>query len=295
VTARPSPETLRLANGVVELHVPMAYGPRVTHYGFAGGPNVFGEAAGAERETPHGTWRAYGGHRLWAAPERFPETYTIDEGAPRIESSARRAVLRRAHDPLTGLAASIELELERDGTGVVVRHALANEGPAPCRLAPWGLTVVRPGGVALIPNPRYRSQREALLPARTLAVWSYTDLSDPRFGFGPAFVRLRCDPARTAPAKIGVACERGWFAYLAERTAFVVRTLYDAAAEYPDRGCSVEVYTEGSFCEVETLAPLVTLLPGETAHHAERWSLLGELAADDDASLARALAKHLGE
>ena len=295
MTARPSPETLQLTNGVVELRVPAAYGPRVTYYGFAGGSNVFGEAPGAERETPHGVWRAYGGHRLWAAPERFPETYTLDDEPPQIEWSERRAVLRRARDPRTGLAASIALELDAHGTGVVVRHALANEGAAPCRLAPWGLTVVRPGGVALIPNPRYRSQREALLPARTLAVWSYTDLSDPRFAFGPAFARLRCDPARPAPAKIGVACERGWFAYLAERTAFVVRTLYDAAAEYPDRGCSVEVYTEGSFCEVETLAPLVTLAPGETAHHEERWSLLGDIATDDDASLARVLSEHAGE
>jgi hypothetical protein len=289
VTAPPSPD-LRLTNGEVELRVPRAYGPRVTHYGLAGGPNVFGDGAGVTRETPRGLWRAYGGHRLWAAPESFPETYTIDDAPPQIDSPFDlRAVLRRARDPLTGLVTRMEIELAPRGTEVVVTHVLANEGDAPRRLAPWALTVVRGGGCALIPNAEFRPQPEALLPARTLGLWSYTDLSDPRFAFGPRFLRLRCDPARPAPTKIGVACERGWFAYVVERTAFVVRTLYDASAEYPDRGCSVEVYTEGGFCEVETLGPLVTLAPGASARHVERWSLHANLDADDDGALAELL------
>lgn len=295
MTAPQSPESVRLTNGVVEVRVPVAFGPRVSHYGFAGGPNVFADAPHAQRETPHGTWRAYGGHRLWAAPESFPETYTIDDQPPEIETSERRIVVRRARDPRTGLVASMDVELDPAGTGVAVVHTLENRSDGPQRLAPWGLTVVRPGGVALIPNPERRSQREALLPARTLSLWSYTDLSDSRFGFGPEFLLLRCDPSAPSPNKIGVACERGWFAYAAERTAFVVRTAYDPAGDYPDRGCSVEVYTEGEFCEVETLAPLTTLGPGEVARHSERWSLVGDLGADDDASLARILGKHVAE
>lgn len=295
MTAPPSPETYRLTNGVVEVRVPVAYGPRVSHYGFAGGPNVFGDAPDAQRETPHGTWRAYGGHRLWAAPESFPQTYTVDDQPPEIEASERRITVRRARDPQTGLVASIGITLEPAGTGVRVDHAIENQSGRPQRLAPWGLTVMRAGGVALIPNAERRSQREALLPARTMALWSYTDLSDPRFGGGPEFLRLRCDPARTTPTKIGVACERGWFAYVVERTAFVVRSDYDPGADYPDRGCCVEVYTEGAFCEVETLAPLTALAPGETARHTERWSLIADIDAADDASLARILGKHLAE
>ncbi|MEA2689488.1 MAG: hypothetical protein QOD51_2095 [Candidatus Eremiobacteraeota bacterium] len=295
MTAPPSPDTFRLTNGVVELHVPAAYGPRVSHYGFAGEPNVFGDAPDAQRETPHGTWRAYGGHRLWAAPESFPQTYTVDDRPPEIQSSERRIAVRRARDPQTGLIASIEIELEPSGTGAVVKHTLENQGAQPQRLAPWGLTVVRPGGVALIPNPERRSQREALLPARTMSLWSYTDLSDSRFALGPEFLRLRCDPARAAPNKIGVACERGWFAYLVDRTAFVVRTDFETAGEYPDRGCSVEIYTEGGFCEVETLAPLAVVPPGAGAHHTERWSLVADVDAQDDASLARILGKHVAE
>lgn|GEM_PF-5842510 len=77
-----------------------------------------------------------------------------------------------------------------------------------------------------------------------------------------------------------------------QRTAFVVHSTYDPAADYPDRGCSVEIHTAGAFCEVETRAPLVTLAPGESIRHTERWSLLANVTAGDDTSLARTLAEH---
>jgi hypothetical protein len=294
VTAPQPPDELLLANGVVEVRIPRTHGPRVTHYGFAGGPNLFGDGAGAARETPHGLWRAFGGHRLWAAPEVFPDTYTIDDEPPQISHGERRAVATQRRDPLTGLRKTIAVELEATGTGVTVTHTIANEGSAARTLAPWALTVAATGGAALIPNPVFAPQPEALLPARTLALWRYTDLADARFAFGPAFVRLRCDPNAPEPNKIGVANERGWFAYLLGRTAFVIRTSYDADGDYPDRGCSIEVYTQGGFCEVETLAPLSALAPGASVTHVERWSL-AEVSSDDDASLARDLGNHLAQ
>ncbi len=294
MTEPPSPDALRLTNGVVDVGIPTAHGPRIAHYGFTGGTNVLGDGAGVERATPRGLWRAYGGHRLWAAPEIFPDTYTIDDAPPQVEASERRAVVRRARDETTGLIASIEIELEPAGTGVTVRHAIANDGPAARRLAPWAITVAAPGGTAVIPQPHFAPQPQALLPARTMALWRYTDLSDARFAFGPAFLRLRCDASSPQPNKIGVACERGWFAYLTGGSAFVIEAAYDPAGEYPDRGCSVEVYTQGPFCEIETLGPLVTLAPGGVAHHVERWSLVA-VDATADASLAAVLGKHVGE
>lgn len=295
MSAAPSPDELRLTNGVVDLTIPTGYGPRIARYGFAGEPNVFGDAAGAERETPRGLWRAYGGHRLWAAPERFPDSYTIDDRPPEIERhDERRVTVHRARDPATGLRASLTVELAPTGTEVLVRHALLNDGGTRQRIAAWGITVVRSGGVAVIPNPEWRSQREALLPVRTLTLWRYTDLSDPRFAFGPRFVRLRCDAAHPAPSKIGVACERGWFAYVVDGTAFVIRAAYEPDAAYPDLGASVEVYTEGGFCEVETLGPLTTLGRGESVRHVTRWSLVRVADAADE-SLAALLGKHVGE
>jgi len=294
VSAPPSPDAV-VSNGVVEVRVPATHGPRIAHYGFVDGTNVLGDGAGVERDTPRGLWRAYGGHRLWAAPEIFPDTYTIDDAPPAIERTDRRIVARGPRDPLSGLTKSFTVEVADAGTEVTVRHAIANDGDEPRRFAPWALTVARPGGTALIPNPHFAPQPEALLPARTISVWRYTDFADGRFAFGPSFLRLRCEPGARDPNKIGVANERGWFAYAVDGVAFVLRAAYDANGEYPDRGCSVEVYSAGPFCELETLAPLVTVPPGGVAEHVERWSLVRDVDATDDASLARVLGKHVEE
>ena len=286
-----SPDTLRLSNSIAELRIPTTFGPRVMHYGFAGGPSVLA-ASVAHRETPHGTWRAYGGHRLWVAPERFPQTYTLDDAAPEIERRGERSVVvRRAVDPLTHLRVELGVTLAEASSEVLLEHVVRNEGDAPCEAAAWGITIVRPNGVAVIPNPRFAPQPDALLPVRTLALWRYTDLADGRFAAGPSFVRLRCDPARTAPTKIGVACERGWFAYVVDGTALVVRSARDAEARYPDFNSNVEIYTEGEFCEVETLGPLVSLQPGQALRHLARWTLV-RVSSDDDAALLDALSKH---
>ena len=294
MTAPPSPDAV-LDNGTVQVRVPTAYGPRITHYGFAGGVNVLGDGAGVERETPRGVWRARGGHRLWAAPEVFPDTYTLDDEPPRIERGERTVVVRGPRDATTGLTKSFSVELAPHGTDVIVRHTIANDGDVRRTLAPWGITVARTGGTAVIPNPHYAPQPDALLPARTMAVWRYTNFADGRFTFGESFVRLRCDPACGEPNKIGVACERGWFAYLVDGVAFVLRADYEPNGTYPDQGCSVEVYTQGPFCEIETLAPLRTVRPGEAAEHVERWSLIPDVVPSDDASLAKQLSEHVAE
>jgi hypothetical protein len=279
-----------LSNGTARLTIPCDHGPRIADYGFVDGPGIFGDGAGATRETPRGTWRAYEGHRVWAAPERFPETYTLDDRPPQIERRGDRgAVVRRARDDAVSLQSSIAVELDATGTGVVVQQTIENSGATTQRVAAWGITIVRPGGAALIPHPVRLSQRDALLPARTLAVWHYTELADARVAFGRRFTRMRCDPGNAAPNKLGAACERGWIAYVLDGVAFVVRAPYEIGAAYPDLGSSVEVYTEGPICEVETLGPLTTLRPGEHVRHTVRWSLV-RVPADDDETLA----EHLG-
>ncbi|MCL2741947.1 MAG: DUF4380 domain-containing protein, partial [Oscillospiraceae bacterium] len=44
---------------------------------------------------------------------------------------------------------------------------------------------------------------------------------------------------------------------------------------YPDFGSSFETYTDGDFLEMETLSPMVTLGPGDSVSHSERWGLFG--------------------
>src|SRR4051794_14464514 len=72
------PNCYRISNGEVELIVTTDVGPRVIHFGFPGGKNVFVEYKEQLGKSGENTWQARGGHRLWAAPESMPDTYALD-------------------------------------------------------------------------------------------------------------------------------------------------------------------------------------------------------------------------
>ena len=72
------PDCLELGNGTVNLIVSTDFGPRILFYGFDGGENILGWHGEAAVNTELGTWKPYGGHRLWLAPENMPLSYSPD-------------------------------------------------------------------------------------------------------------------------------------------------------------------------------------------------------------------------
>jgi hypothetical protein len=286
------PNCYRLSNGTAELVFTTDVGPRVVRYCLAGGENVLGECPADAVETELGEWKPWGGHRLWAAPEASPRSYAPDNSAVEFEPDGElSARLTPPIEAATGLQKELFVKLDAEGSGVSLRHRLTNRGAWEIEAAPWALTIMRGGGEALIPQEPFGAHPEHLLPARRLVLWRYTDLSDARFRFGRRFLRLRSDPGAAAPQKIGVENKRGWAAYRVGRLLFVKHFAYREGAAYPDDGCNNEVFTAGSFIELESLAPLARLAPGASVEHEERWQLFGDFEAggDDDESLAAAL------
>jgi hypothetical protein len=292
VTFANQPNAHRLSNGVVDVVVTTDMGPRILRYGFAGGENMLGAVPEASKKTELGEWRPVGGHRLWAAPESVPRTYAADNDpvAFKVEGSTIR--LTAPIEKGTGLQKEMVVTLAPEGTEVTVLHRVTNRGLWAVELAPWALTIMRGGGVAIIPNEAYVAHSDdTLLPVRTLSLWSYSDLSDPRFGYGRKYLRVRSDPAKTDAIKLGVANSLGWAAYAVDGMLFVKRFPFEPGADYPDKGSNTEIYTEGSFLEVETLAPMRRLEPGQTAEHTERWYLFkGVDVGTTDASVDAAIA-----
>jgi hypothetical protein len=289
--------TARLANDEVELEASTAYGPRVMRYARVGGENVFGvvDPRAQAYPTPFGeAWHAYGGHRLWTAPEHPIRSYIPDNApvAVRVENE-NTLVLTQSAEPMTALVKELGLTLGATGSRVVVEHRISNAGSFPATLAPWALSLMAPGGVAIFPNPPFAPHPEALLPAARLVTWPYTWLGDPRLRFGRRHLRVRHDPAARDPQKLGLHdMHHGWAAYACAQGVFVTRyALLDPAARLPDLGCNVETFTGPAFLELETLGALVTLAPGETASHVETWSLAPPIALpDDEDEAARLLA-----
>ncbi len=286
------PNCYLLTNGRVDVIVTTDVGPRIIAYRFTGGGNILAEMPFDEVvQTELGEWRPMGGHRLWHAPEGVPRSYSPDNDPVEVEVSEDTVTLTQKVEPATGIRKQIAVSLAPQGSRVTVRHTLTNLGLWPVELAPWALTIVRPGGEQVIPQEPFIPHEEKKLPARPLVLWNYTDLSDSRLKLGRKFIRVTTDPANDAPTKLGVLNTLGWTAYQVDGALFVKRYPFVEGADYPDMGCNYETFTKGTFLELESLGPMTRLGPGESVTHVERWYLFPAVRfSADDEELASALA-----
>lgn len=277
-------KNLRLSNGTVELIVTLEVGPRILCYRKCGGFNpfkVFEDQVGTVGEA---LWRNRGGHRLWVAPEDKVTTYYPDNAPVAWESTGPLQVkLLPPPETGNGFQKEIEIALEPAGTRVTLTHRILRVNSPPARLAPWALTVMAPGGVAVIPQPPLGEHPRNLLPNRSFVLWPYTDLSDPRWRFGRKYLLLRQDASR-GPTKIGLGHSVGWSGYLVGGVFFRKRYPWNAEMIYPDLGCNLETFTNARMLELESLGPLVNLAPGEKLEHVEQWELHDAPAGLDAAS-----------
>ena len=281
-------DSVRLSNGEAELVVTTAVGPRIIRYGFLDGPNAFQVLPGAGGQSGGDTWQPYGGHRLWAAPEVKPRTYFPDTGpygTPQWDGKVLKLVSPTEHT--TGLTKEMHVTLAPTGPAVRVDHVITNDGVWPVTLAPWALSIVAGGGRVVLPQEPFVSHDDDLLPARPLVLWKFTDMADPRWRWGKKYLTLRQDDEMDFAQKVGLYNAQGWGVHLTDTQAFVIQITPtpDSPANLADMGSNFETFTKAAFQELETLGPLTTLEPGQSAVHTEHWFLAktGAIADADDA------------
>lgn len=281
-----------LTNGFLSIDVLTTAGPRVVRLALAGGENLLAEMPAKSWETPYGTFFIRGGHRLWHAPEQFPRTYQPDNDGLIFEPLPDGARLSRPPEPATGIAKAIRLMLHPDRAAVTVEHTLTNAGAWPIELAPWAITQLRSGGLAILPIGAAAPPASTLLPDRPIIAWPYTRLDDPRLRICDDYLLVHAQ-AGLPPAKVGTFGRRGWAGYLLGETLLVKRFTPQPGRPHPDMGCNLECYYDEYNVELETIAPLTTLEPGETASHTEVWELYGGLTVEPTIAGVRGLADRL--
>lgn len=282
---------LRLANGTVDLTMSTDCGPRVVRYGLTGGSNVLGEWPDEVFETAAGKYRLIGGHRLWAGPEIPAITCAPDSDPVTVKEESPNGLTLIQKTDSAGLDKRIAVTLDGSGSGVHLVHTLVNRNAGPIRLAPWAVSIMAGGGTAFVPQEPFKSHDDWYLPARPVIFWHYTNPADARIQWGPKFIRFTSNPGMKEPVKLGIGNRQGWAAYAVDGLLFTKRYAYREGAEYPDFGSNTELYTAANFLEIETLGPLVTLAPGESVTHEERWTLAKAPAVTgDDDAVERALA-----
>lgn len=269
---------LRIANSEVELLVSLDVGPRILSYKAPGGANVLKNYDEQLGQAGEDAFMIRGGHRLWVAPEDEKLTYHWDNLPVTYEvASDGEVIIVSVQEEPIRIKKTLGIRLEASGTGVTIRHNVTNLGGEPLELATWGLTVMAPGGIQIIPQPPMGSHPEDLLPNRKMVLWPYTDLTDPRWVIGKKFFLLS-QQADSTPTKLGLAHQVGWAAYLNGDDLFLKEVQYDPTAIYPDGGCNFETFTNSEMIEIETLGPLHLLAQGESASHEERWYLASGLS-----------------
>jgi hypothetical protein len=250
-----------IRSGNLECLITLDVGPRVISLTDLGSENLFyvipedlGQIGGNE-------YRHYGGHRLWTTPEDLSYTYHI-ENTSVIKSDSWYL---SAVDP-RGIQKGLSVTPIENG--FLVQHKLTNLGTQTIETSPWGITMLRPGGYSIFPNEPPSS---SLVPVRSLSLWSYTKLNDPRLSFGDNFTSVHHQDTPSS-FKIGAYVSKGWGAYITESKIFH-KTFSGVPDKYPDLGCNFEVYTDSKLLETETTGTVRSLSPGDILINKEVWQV----------------------
>jgi len=278
-----------LSNEKIELVITTDVGPRIIRFGFVGEQNLFKEFSEQLGKTGGNAWRIYGGHRLWHAPEGKLRSYFPDNSLLKYNWDGKILKLSQDVEGTTKVQKVIEITLDPTNCMVEITHRIINRNLWNIKLAPWAITVMEIGGHAIIPQEPYRTWEEYILPVRSVVLWAYTDMSDPRWTWGRKYIQLKQDPKIKTRQKIGVMNTLGWIAYYLNGNLFVKRSKYDSNAEYADFGCNMEVYTDSDILEIETLGGLEGIPPDGSVTHKENWFLFRSKLEDSENSINKNL------
>ena len=263
---------VRLSNDLVDLIVTTDVGPRVLFFGRKCGDNhlaVIPETAGL---TGGDQWRLYGGHRLWNAPEHFPNSYYPDNGPVQLVEEKDFIRLIQPEETATHIRKEIEIHLSPSAPKAEILHRLINCASTPQLLSPWAITAFAPGGVGILPFEMDKDN-PAPKPGLVFSAWDYTNLADPRLHWHSRCLLVRQDAGISRWLKVGLNSTLGVMAYLRGRDLFIKKYPIASGADYPDNGSTSECWTNDVYLELESLAPLQMVPPAGTSQHTESWSL----------------------
>ncbi|MDD3695954.1 MAG: hypothetical protein PHG44_08315 [Lentisphaeria bacterium] len=270
-------DCIELSNGEFRIAVTSKQGPRIIGcYAGDDEQNLFAVLPKRKMKGVDTGFRLFGGHRLGHGPEDLPRSYQPDNDAVEINETEGGLEFSAPIEPLTGLRKHIRIS-KGNFDMFMITHSIENCGLWELELAPRALSMMAPGGMAVIPQLR-DPEAWPMSPDRSLMLWPYASFADPRLQLGDEYIFLKQDGSISKPTKIGFNAQRGWIAYLLKDKALIKYfDIYEEGTEYPDYNCNVASYSCEQFCEIETLGPLDIVPPGESAEHNEYWQIISEL------------------
>ncbi|MBC7368912.1 MAG: hypothetical protein H7343_19225 [Undibacterium sp.] len=258
------PDAIILRNATVEAIIVPSVG-RVMQLRFVGetdGPFWENEKL-AGLAMPTAPWTvahgSFGGDKTWPAPQsdwKWPPPVAFD-AAPHTAAidPAGIVTLSSPLDPKSGLRSLRRISL--DPTEPVMRIATTYEkiSGGPATVSVWVITQLRDPVAVFMPVPE-----KSRFPTGTTQEWSVPEEFLRRENNWMRFTR---NPAKSQKTGNDGAS----LVWAGTHQLLRITIPRVAGADYPDGGCSVEIYGNENpfpYVELETLGPLQALRPGET-------------------------------
>lgn len=261
-------------------------GPRIVFFGFIDSPeNVlyFDE----NEKIGLGKWKLYGGHRFWVSPETM-DTYSPDNHPCKMEEG-NNIVSFITIDNKTNLEKRLSIYVENNN--FIVSHTLTNRGEMLYYGGIWALTCIPVEGVIFFPwsTPGDWKMKKIIYWEK----WPGQSTNIKSKQFDPENDLFLVYP-KGEVAKLGTTGYEGFLGVTAGNYTFIKKFDFIQGAVYPDDNCAIEVYTSKHFCELETLSPTLTLIPGYSLTHKEKWLLFDRAIDPKDVESIRKIIKEEG-
>jgi hypothetical protein len=269
-------DAVEILTAGIRLVILTGRGPRIAFLGRPGGANLLYWAPGRHRR---GDWELMGGHRVWftrPGADEAEETYAADNGPCAVEFRADGVTVTGAADDRQRLRRGLTVTVESAGR-LRVDNFVRNESDMLWSGGLWALTCTVPGA-----DTSYHA------PLGDGSSWDYaTMVSFRTWGGGHGGVGFADDQFETTQDALVVRpsgrenkrmlkADAGIMAMHdpSRNVVFAKHAPYQGGGSYP-LGTNLAFYVGPAnfMVEMETMAPVVTLKPGESSVHTETWVL----------------------
>ncbi|MBU6398768.1 MAG: DUF4380 domain-containing protein [Verrucomicrobia bacterium] len=285
------PDAIVLRNAQAEVVIVPAIG-RVMQFRFLGqaGPLWENRDLDGRPPNPRATeWGNFGGDKTWPAPQaEWPRlTGRAWPPPPAFDSMPVQATVKfgvvtlvSPVDPFYGIRTHRRIELHPKKPVLTITTTYEKVAGLASRVSIWTITQLKDPVGAYLPVPE---------PSRFRAGYDPQSAEPPpSLKVDNGLISLTRDPRRSH--KIG--SDATTLLWVGDRSMLRIDTKRARGGEYPDRGCSAEIYTNGggaAYVELEMVGPLHTLRFGESCRQTSTYTLLHRSVQDPEAEARKVL------
>jgi len=277
----------KLTNGIITLTIVPDIGGRVMEFNlgqhplFYVNPAEFGKLYNPPKTEAERVWHNYGGYKTWPAPQSRwggppdPLGSFLDGGryTGRITQKSgdvAEVEVVSPKDYVIGIQFIRRIRIQKGTTHVVAYQTMVNITDKPVTWSIWDVTQVP---AKLKAEQKFSQQAWIYFPLNPNSIhekgYRLLDGEPGNPQWHPNIVPgIMGVQFQFIKGKIGSDNNAGWIAYVDQvhNYAYVKRFRFFPEAEYPDGGCSSEVWCDYQlpYMEVEVLSPLKELAPGES-------------------------------